>query len=170
MTSPFLACLQLCQTFGLFALFPGRYQVCRFSRISARHSGRLASMPPAPAVLAHLCGVEEWSRARSRGGIRPEPCGSSGKAPFIHLSTLEQVHLPANRLYRGRTDLVLLYIDAAALDSPVRWEPGVATDPESMLFPHLYGPLPASAVIRVTAYRPAPDGTFSPVAGSQDSR
>lgn len=125
-------------------------------------------MPPAPAVLAHLCGAQEWSRARSRGGIRPEPC-ASGKDTFIHLSTLEQVHLPANRLYRGRTDLVLLYIDPAALDSPVRWEPGVATDPELMLFPHLYGPLPASAVIQVTAYRPRPDGTFPPVAGSQDS-
>lgn len=31
-----------------------------------------------------------------------------------------------------------------------------------MLFPHLYGPLPADAVIRVTAYRPASDGTFPP--------
>jgi uncharacterized protein (DUF952 family) len=148
----------------VFALFPGRYQVCRFSRISARRSGKLGTMPPAPAVLTHLCGVEEWSHARSRGGIRPEPCGS-----FIHLSTLEQVHLPANRLYRGRADLVLLYIDPAALDSPVRWELGVAADPESMLFPHLYGPLPARAVIKVTPYRPGPDGTFPPVAGSQDS-
>ena len=35
-----------------------------------------------------------------------------------------------------------------------------------MLFPHLYGPLPVEAVIRVTAYRPGPDGTFSPVGES----
>jgi uncharacterized protein (DUF952 family) len=123
-------------------------------------------MPPAPAVLVHLCGVEEWSRARGRGRIRPGP---SGSGRFIHLSTPEQVHLPANRLYRGRDDLVLLYIDPAALDSPVRWEPGVPTDPETMLFPHLYGPLPVRAVISVTAYLPDPDGTFPPAAGSQDS-
>lgn len=151
-----------------FALFPGRYQVCRFSRISARRSGKLGTMPLAPSVLTHLCGLEDWSRARRCGEIRPEPCGS-GEAPFIHLSTLQQVHLPANRLYRGRADLVLLHIDPAALDSPVRWEPGVVTDPESMLFPHLYGPLPANAVIKVTPYPPGPDGTFAPVAGSQDS-
>jgi uncharacterized protein (DUF952 family) len=123
-------------------------------------------MPSAPAVLAHLCGADEWAHARSQGGIQPE---SGDNTRFIHLSTLEQVHLPANRLYRGRTDLVLLHIDPSALHSPVVWEPGVATDPESMLFPHLYGPLPANAVIKVSAYRPQLDGTFAPVAGFQDS-
>jgi uncharacterized protein (DUF952 family) len=122
----------------------------------------------APGVLTHLCGVDEWSRARSRGAIRPEAASSDVAGKFIHLSTPEQVHLPANRLYRGRDDLVLLHVDPALLDSPVRWEPGVATDPESMRFPHLYGPLPVRAVVKVTAYLPAPDGTFPPVSGSQD--
>jgi uncharacterized protein (DUF952 family) len=88
-------------------------------------------------------------------------------ARYIHLSTPEQVHLPANRLYRGRDDLVLLHVDPALLGSPVRWEPGVATDPESMVFPHLYGPLPVRAVINVTAYPPGPDGTFPPAVGLQ---
>jgi uncharacterized protein (DUF952 family) len=120
----------------------------------------------APDVLVHLCGKKEWSRARGRGGIHPE--ASEAQTDFIHLSTPEQVHLPANRLYRGRDDLVLLHIDPALLDSPVRWEPGVATDPDSMLFPHLYGPLPLRAVTRVTAYPPGPDGTFPPAA-SPDS-
>lgn len=127
-------------------------------------------MASVPGVLVHLCGAAEWSRARDRGGIHPGPRDAASEAAFIHLSTLEQVHLPANRLYRGRTDLVLLYIDPSALDSPVRWEPGVATDPESMLFPHLYGPLPVRAVISVTAYLPGPDGLFPPIAGCQDSR
>ncbi len=122
-----------------------------------------------PDLLVHLCGADEWSRARSRGGIRPEASGSDVKAQFIHLSRPEQVHLPANRLYRGRDDLVLLHIDPALLNAPVRWEPGVATDPESMLFPHLYGPLPVRAVIRVTAYLPAPDGTFLPVSENWDA-
>ena len=118
-----------------------------------------------PPVLVHLCAAEEWSRVGSRGEIGPHSSFES----FVHLSTPEQVHLPANRLFRGRTDLLLLYIDPAALDSPVRWEPGVPTDPESMLFPHLYGPLPARAVIKVTAYSPASDGTFPPLAASGDS-
>ncbi len=121
-------------------------------------------MTSGPGVLVHLCGRQEWSRARDRGGIHPDASGSESR--FIHLSTPEQVHLPANRLYRGRDDLVLLHIDPALLASPVRWEPGVATDPDSMLFPHLYGPLPVRAVISVTAYPPGPDGTFAPAAST----
>lgn len=115
-------------------------------------------MNTAPGVLVHLCSAGDWSAAQARGDVRPESLGSAG---FIHLSTPEQVHLPANRLYRGRDDLVLLHVDPARLNAPLRWEPGVATDPQAMLFPHLYGPLPLHAVINVTTYRPDSDGTFA---------
>ncbi|BBY21370.1 DUF952 domain-containing protein [Mycobacterium stomatepiae] len=122
-------------------------------------------MTNAADLLVHLCGTDEWSDAAHRGEIRPD---AAAGAAFIHLSAPEQVHLPANRLFRGRRDLVLLYIDPALLDSPVRWEPGVPTDPEAMLFPHLYGPLPVAAVKRVTPYSPGPSGTFPPLAGPQE--
>lgn len=110
------------------------------------------------AVLVHLCADQEWQRASEVGVHRPVSLAEAG---FIHLSSPEQVHLPANRLYAGRTDLVLLSIDPSRLVDPVRWEPGVPTDPESMLFPHLYGPLPADAVTSVTRYLPAADGSFA---------
>jgi uncharacterized protein (DUF952 family) len=58
--------------------------------------------------------------------------------------------------------MVLLHVDVSALEAPVRWEPGVPTDPQSMLFPHLYGPLPVRAVLRAVDYPPAPDGSFAP--------
>ncbi len=112
----------------------------------------------APDVLVHLCGTQQWAQARRGGGISP-----ADGADFIHLSRPDQVHLPASRLYRGRSDLVLLHIDPTRLDAPVRWEPGVVTDPEAMLFPHLYGRLPVTAVIRVTAYPPDADGSFAPI-------
>lgn len=117
--------------------------------------GILIRMCATSDLLVHLCSTHDWSEAQRCGGIYPSAANS-----FIHLSTPEQVHLPANRLYGGRSDLLLLHIDPAALDSPVRWEPGVATDPESMLFPHLYGPLPVSAVVNATPYPPGADGTF----------
>jgi uncharacterized protein (DUF952 family) len=110
-----------------------------------------------PAVLVHLCPSDDWSVAQHLGELRPESLTSVG---FVHLSTPQQVHLPANRLYRGRADLLLLHIDPTHLDSPIRWELGVATDPESMVFPHLYGPLPVDAVIDVTSYPPGAEGEF----------
>jgi uncharacterized protein (DUF952 family) len=119
-------------------------------------------MNPSPTVLVHLCSAADWRAAQESGEHRPESLAANG---FVHLSTPEQVHLPANRLYAGRTDLVLLRIDAARLTFPVRWEPGVATDPDSMKFPHLYGPLPAAAVTNITSYRPDENGRFAPLTG-----
>jgi uncharacterized protein (DUF952 family) len=118
-------------------------------------------MNPSPSVLVHLCSADDWLAMQSSGERRPDLLGESG---FVHLSTPEQVHLPANRLYAGRTDLVLLRIDPARLSSPVRWEPGVPADPDAMVFPHLYGTLPVEAVINVTPYRPDRDGRFAPLA------
>ena len=109
-------------------------------------------------VLLHLCSRAEWEQAAVAGEHRPASLAEVG---FVHLSSPEQVHLPANRLFAGRTDLVLLRVDASALTDAVRWEPGVPTDPESMLFPHLYGPLPTAAVTSVTPYLPAADGSFA---------
>ena len=108
----------------------------------------------------HICAKTDWQLAQGRGEYRPDSLEAVG---FIHLSAPEQVHLPANRLYAGRADLMLLHIDADRLSAPVRWEPGVPTDPESMLFPHLYGPLPVEAVTSVTPYLPGSDGRFSPL-------
>lgn len=110
------------------------------------------------AELVHLCGAREWEDARHTGEIRPEP-----SVGFVHLSAPWQVHLPANRLFAGRDDLVVLYIDPGQLTAPLRWEPGVADDPEAMLFPHLYGALPASAVVDARPYRPGTDGRFAPL-------
>lgn len=64
------------------------------------------------------------------------------------------MHLPAARLFPGRRDLVLLVVDPARLSDPVRFEPGDPSDPASMRFPHLLGPLPVTAVVAVVAYRP----------------
>ena len=114
-----------------------------------------------PAVLVHLCCAADWDAARRLGELRPPSLTDVG---FVHLSAPDQVHLPANRLFAGRTDLVLLWCDAASLGAPVRWEPGVPGDPDGMLFPHLYSALPTAAVAEVTPYLPAADGRFATVA------
>lgn len=108
--------------------------------------------------LLHICSRDDWDRALRDGMVAPASLDEVG---FVHLSTAGQVHLPANRLFVGRTDLVLLHLDPARLTDPVRYEPGVPGDPESMRFPHLYGPLPVAAVVDVTAYEPDADGRFA---------
>lgn len=113
-------------------------------------------------VLLHICPRGEWRRNRSASELRPDSLAESG---FVHLSTPEQVHLPANRLFVGRNDLVLLILEPSRLAAPVLWEPGVPLDPESMRFPHLYGPLPTDAVVAVVDYLPDADGRFLPPTG-----
>ncbi|NLE79533.1 MAG: DUF952 domain-containing protein [Rhodococcus sp.] len=109
------------------------------------------------SVLLHICSDAEWAVAVESGTRVPASFAAEG---FVHLSAPSQVHLPANRLFAGRTDLVLLRLDPDRLGSPVRWEAGVPDDPDSMRFPHLYGPLPVDAVTAVLEYRPDESGRF----------
>jgi uncharacterized protein (DUF952 family)/GNAT superfamily N-acetyltransferase len=98
-------------------------------------------------VLLHLCTSADWRAALDDGALRPD-------GPFVHLSWPEQVHLPAQRLFAGRCDVVLLVVDPSRLADPVVEEPGEHGDPDGIRFPHLYGPLPVSAVVAVVPYRP----------------
>jgi uncharacterized protein (DUF952 family) len=115
------------------------------------------------ALLVHLCTTEEWDEALAAGERRPPSLSEAG---FVHLSAPGQVHLPANRLYAGRSDMLLLWCDPDALGAEILWEPGVPGDPEAMRFPHLYGPLPTGAVTEVTSYAPGDDGRFPPIGQS----
>lgn len=104
-----------------------------------------------------MCTEPEWARAREIGSRVPDGFDVEG---FVHMSTPAQVHLPANRLFSGREDIVLLSLDPALLGGDVHYEPGVPSDPDSMLFPHLYAPIPVAAVTAVTAYLPDANGVF----------
>jgi len=112
-------------------------------------------------VLLHLIEPDAWQAARAAGAVEPPP-----DVGFVHLSTPEQVSLPANRLFAGRSDVLLLVLDPDRLGVQVRWEPGEHGDPlmpdgSVMRFPHAYGPVPTSAVVAVVAYEPGADGTYA---------
>lgn len=111
-------------------------------------------------VLLHITTAAPWRAALDLGSyVAPSLLGPER---FIHLSSPEQVHLPANAIYAGRSDLILLVIDPTRLDSEIHWEPGDPTDPESMRFPHLCGPLPTAAVTSVVPWLPGADGFVAP--------
>jgi uncharacterized protein (DUF952 family) len=107
------------------------------------------------ADLLHLITAADWDAARDRGTL--DPTHGDG---FVHLSTAEQVQLPADRLFAGRTDVLLLAVDPTGLD--VRFEPGMPYDPPDLRFPHAYGVVPTSAVVAVLPYLPGPDERFPP--------
>jgi uncharacterized protein (DUF952 family) len=103
-------------------------------------------------TIFHIAERSAWDLAQETGEYVVPSLEGEG---FIHLSTKDQYPLTANRYYRGRTDLVLLEVDEAALVD-LRYE--ASTNNE--LFPHLYGPLPVSAVVCVHMFEPEVNGEF----------
>jgi uncharacterized protein (DUF952 family) len=107
-------------------------------------------------VILHITTRDEYDPGK------PYRAPSLETEGFVHCSDFGSVHLPANRLFAGRTDLVLLEIDPAKLDVPLRWEPGVPPDPNGAWFPHVYGPIPQSAVVAVHDFPPGENGFVLP--------
>jgi len=97
----------------------------------------------------HIVARSEWEAAQAAGEYRPASLHSEG---FIHFSYSHQWRLTQQRYYRNHTDLVLLHIDPAALSQKLKVENG---------FPHLYGPLPCSAITRVQPLTPLRDLTVA---------
>ena len=64
---------------------------------------------------------------------------------YIHMSTAEQLAETLAKHFAGQQGLVIAEVDLAQLDKAVRWEESRG----GQLFPHLYGTLPMTAVIRV---------------------
>lgn len=120
-------------------------------------------------MIVHLCDRATLAVARTEGVLRPASLDEVG---FVHCSDPGTLHLPATALFRGRADGVALEVDTARLDVPVRWEPGQrdgrTEDPSGPWFPHVYGPLPLSAVVGEHPLIPEPDGSFRPPPGLQE--
>lgn len=82
-----------------------------------------------------------WSAAESAGQF--EGAGIDLADGYIHFSTDEQLVETVEKHFAGQADLVLVTVDADALGGEsLRWEPSRG----GALFPHLYEPLPMSAV------------------------
>ena len=91
--------------------------------------------------IYHLSRRPDWVRAK-RSGAYPGSAEDTADG-FLHFSTASQVTESARKHRSGEADLVLLEVDATALGDTLRWEPSRGGE----LFPHLYGPLPTSAVV-----------------------
>lgn len=108
-------------------------------------------------MILHITGRADWAAARQAGELRPPSLAEQG---FVHCSDRGTVHLPARAFYGGRSDLVLLVIDPARLAVPVRWEPADPPAQDAPWFPHVYGPIPVSAVLGVHEFTSDATGRF----------
>lgn len=84
-----------------------------------------------------------WAKAEAEGAFTGAAVDLADG--FVHFSTAEQVRETAARHFAGTAGLKLVAVDGQALGDALKWEPSRG----GSLFPHLYAPLPLSAVIWV---------------------
>ena len=95
--------------------------------------------------IFHIALPDDWAGAFTFGEYAVSTRGMSlDEVGFIHCSTTAQIEATANRFYGDLTELVLLTIDPVLVPADIVWEP--STPGVDELFPHIYGPLPISAV------------------------
>ncbi len=102
-----------------------------------------------PSTVYKIVPAGLWSEAEAAGRFDGAPVDVADG--FIHFSTAVQVAETAARHFAGQADLLLVSVDAAALGAALVYEPSRG----GALFPHVYAPLPLTAV---TAVRPLPLG------------
>jgi uncharacterized protein (DUF952 family) len=103
-------------------------------------------------TIYKILSAEMWEKAKQNGVFRGSPIDLSDG--FIHFSAADQASETAAKHFAGQSGLVLLYVDTAKLGDALKWEPSRG----GALFPHLYGNLGFSAVIRVEPLPVGSDG------------
>ncbi len=91
-------------------------------------------------LIFHVVAEAEWNAQLNNSHFIP---AGFERDNFIHCCTQTQLTGVLHRYYAGRTDLVLLTLDVAKLEFPLRYEE--ATNKE--FFPHVYGGLNRSAIL-----------------------
>jgi uncharacterized protein (DUF952 family) len=112
-------------------------------------------------MILHITTHKDWEKAQMEGEYSAHSLKSEG---FIHCSTLKQTVDTANIFFRGQDGLALLCIDENKLKSECKYEyptGGGHHDPTvGNLFPHIYGPINISAVIKVVDFPTNESGFF----------
>ncbi|MEQ1540270.1 MAG: DUF952 domain-containing protein [Sphingorhabdus sp.] len=94
-----------------------------------------------PATAYKILTADQWSQFQADGVFLGAPVDLADG--YIHLSAADQLADTLDKHFAGQSDLVITEVDLAALGEMVKWE----VSRGGALFPHIYGPLPMSAVI-----------------------
>lgn len=104
----------------------------------------------------HLLSTSDWDRALEEGSVSPASLATEG---FAHCSTAAQLPGVVERFYEDTTGLLAAEIDPSLLGAAeLRWEAPAHPDgspnthaEEHERYPHVYGPVPVTAVVRTVA-------------------
>ena len=99
--------------------------------------------------IYHVATLEDWKRAEADGTYATSTLGRTlEQEGYIHAARHDQVPVVRDRHYADVTEpLVVLEVETELLDAEVRDE-----QVGDEVYPHVYGPIPTSAVV---AWRPA---------------
>jgi glutathione S-transferase len=99
--------------------------------------------------IFHIATLADWKEAQASGSYAVSTLGRTlEQEGYIHAARHDQVPAVRDRYYADVTEpLVVLEVDTDLLDAEVRDE-----QVGDEVFPHVYGPIPADAVV---AWRPA---------------
>jgi uncharacterized protein (DUF952 family) len=103
-------------------------------------------------LIYKICPEDLWREAERVDVFTGAPVDRADG--FIHFSTAGQVVETAAKHFSGQSGLLLIAVDEAALGEGLTYE----VSRGGALFPHLYGPLPLSAVRWVKPLPLGPDG------------
>lgn len=104
------------------------------------------------SLIYKICPAALWREAEAAGRFDGAPVDLADG--YIHFSTAAQARETAAKHFSGQDNLLLVAVESEALGEALRFEPSRG----GALFPHLYGPLPVSAVAWVAPLPAGPDG------------
>ena len=99
-------------------------------------------------LIYHLITQSDWDKVKTKEFYSP---ASLAKEGFIHASTKEQILPTANRIFKGRKDLLILTIDTDKVVSKIIYEYSPGSGEKH---PHIYGPLSIDAVCEFMTFNP----------------
>ena len=109
-------------------------------------------------MIYRIAEPADWASAQRKGEFASADLADEG---FIHCSEQHQVARTTRKYYAGKKSLVLLEIDEILLGAALVREDLAG----SGVFPHVYEPIPLSAIVRHFDFAVADDGRCNLPAG-----
>ena len=113
-----------------------------------------------PATAYKVLTAEQMAALEQEGDFTGAPVDIADG--YIHLSTAAQLTETVDKHFANQTDLHIAAVDLEAMGEAVKWEESRG----GQLFPHLYAPLPLTAVVAYSPMKRDEDGTVKlPITG-----